>query len=166
MRKVVKEFRLRNGGETYAIGGRGLLRRKLPLSERVELAVDLALGIAHLTPSISQAAALAGVPLYRVQSGIRQCDAEFRRRLEAEKAAKAAAAVEVAKIEAAQIEADRIKAEAAAAFDAAQAEAEAINAQVDAVVAAWTSASPTVLDAAVRMLSPSAVWDAIAPVVA
>ena len=164
MRQVISEYRRHNGGGTYAIGGRGLLRRKLPLSERVELAVDLALGIARLTPSISQAAALAGVPLYRVQSGIRQCDAEFRRRLEAEKAAKAAAAVEVAKIEAAQIEAERIKAEAAA-FDAAQAEAEAINVQVDAVVAAWISASPTVLDAAVRTLSPGAVRGAVASVV-
>jgi len=166
MKQVVTEYQRHNSGGTYAISGRGLLRRKLPLEERVDLAIDLALGIARLTPSISQAAMLVNVPLYRVQSGIRQCDAEFQRRLEAEKAAKAAAAVEVAKIEAAQIEADRIKAEAAAAFDAAQAEAEAINAQVDAVVAAWTSASPTVLDAAVRMLSPSAVWDAIAPVVA
>jgi hypothetical protein len=165
MKQVVTEYQRHNSGGTYAISGRGLLRRKLPLEERVDLAIDLALGIARLTPSISQAAMLVNVPLYRVQSGIRQCDAEFQRRLEAEKAAKAAAAVEVAKIEAAQIEADRIKAEAAA-FDAAQAEAEAINAQVDAVVAAWTSASPTVLDAAVRMLSPSAVWDAIAPVVA
>jgi len=165
MKQVVTEYQRHNSGGTYAISGRGLLRRKLPLEERVDLAIDLALSIARLTPSISQAAMLVNVPLYRVQSGIRQCDAEFQRRLEAEKAAKAADAVEVTEIEAAQIEADRIKAEAAA-FDAAQAEAEAINAQVDAVVAAWTSASPTVLDAAVRMLSPSAVWDAIAPVVA
>jgi len=164
MKQVVTEYQRHNSGGTYAISGRGLLRRKLPLEERVDLAIDLALGIARLTPSISQAAMLVNVPLYRVQSGIRQCDAEFQRRLEAEKAAKAAAAVEVAKIEAAQIEADRIKAEAAA-FDAAQAEAEAINAQVDAVVAAWISASPTVLDAAVRTLSPGAVRGAVASVV-
>jgi hypothetical protein len=165
MRQVVKGYRLRNGGGTYVINGRGYRRRKLSLQDQVDIGIDLALGVAKLTPSIAQAAMLVGVPLHLLQNGIRQCDAEFRRRLEAEKAAEAAAAFEVAKIEAARIEAERIEAEAAA-FDAAQAEAEQINAQVDAVVAVWTSASPAVLDAAVRTLSPSAVWDAIAPVVA
>jgi hypothetical protein len=47
-----------------------------------------------------------------------------------------------------------------------QSEAEQVNAEADAIVTAWDLASPAGRDAAIRTLSPSTVWDAIAPVVA
>jgi len=44
--------------------------------ERVELATDVALGLVTVTPSITQAAALVGAPLYRVEARIKQEEAE------------------------------------------------------------------------------------------
>jgi hypothetical protein len=133
MRKVIAEYRRHNGGAEYTVGGRGILRRKLSTEERVELATDVALGLVTVTPSITQAAALVGAPLHRVEEEIKRADAEYR-----------------------------AKAEARAAV---QEEAEAVHAEADRIVAAWDLASPAGRDAAVRMLSPSAMWDVIAPIV-
>jgi hypothetical protein len=47
----------------------------------------------------------------------------------------------------------------------AQCEAEVANAEADAIVTEWTSASPVARDAAIRILGPATVWDVIVPVV-
>jgi hypothetical protein len=109
MRQVVTDLRHRNGDAGHSIGGRGILRRKLSTEERVELATDVALGLVTVTPSITQAAALVGAPLYRVKEEIRRADAEYKAKADAEARA------------------------------AVQEEAEVVNAQVDVIVAACTS---------------------------
>ena len=49
--------------------------------ERVELATDVALGLVTVTPSITQAAALVGAPLYRVEARIKQAEVEAAARV-------------------------------------------------------------------------------------
>src|SRR5215831_6974650 len=60
MLDIIKNSATRNGNGS-AVGGRGLLRRRLTRQQRISLAADLALGLAHIEPSMKQSAATVGV---------------------------------------------------------------------------------------------------------
>jgi hypothetical protein len=101
--------------------GRGLQRRRLPLTQRIALAADVATGRTQFEHSHAQLAALFGITAPQLRAELRCRDVNA---------------------------ADR-------------AEAEAVN----AIVAAWSDASPQAREIAVNIVGVAAVWDAIAAVV-
>src|SRR5262249_58467931 len=119
-----------------AINGRGLRRRKLTVNQRIDLAADLVSGQRQLVPSFKHAAAL-----------LRTTPTQVRERLKWR----------------AQREARRQEAER---WLQVQEEAEAVNAGAEILVSTWHSTSAAAHEAAVRMIGPTAVWDALARVVA
>ena len=119
-----------------AISGRGLRRRKLTVNQRIDLAADLVSGQRQLVPSFKHAAAL-----------LRTTPTQVRERLKWR----------------AQREARRQEAER---WLQVQEEAEAVNAGAEILVSTWHSTSAAAHEAAVRMIGPTAVWDALARVVA
>jgi hypothetical protein len=149
MRKVISEYRHCNGAE-HAIGGRGVLRRKLSTGKRVKLATDVALGLVIIEPSIAQAAALVGAPLHRVNAEIKRFDEKCQQRQKEAAVAAAETEAEIARV-------SRLVAEGWAemqqeAIAKAQAEAELVNEQADAFVAIWRSTSRAAMLAAVQIL--------------
>ena len=125
-----------NGNGSTPINGRGISRRKLTPVQRAALAADLAVGTVHFTPSLMQAAAAAGTSVPQLRKEL-----AARERAEAERR---------------DIE-QRLN---------LQTEAEAVNAQADAIAAAWQAASPMVREAVVRTVGADAMWEALACVVA
>ena len=119
-----------------AVNGRGARRRKLTDHQRIVLATDVALGLVPLQPSIKTSAAAIGVS-----------PADIRAELKARTVREA-------------------KQWAAEARWRSQEEAEAVNAEAEILADTWRSVAPESREAAVQMIGPGAVWDAIARVIA
>jgi hypothetical protein len=120
------------------LDGRGQARHRhrLSVEQRIERAADLASGVQHLHPSIKDSAALYAVLPLQVSACLKVR---------------------------AQREVERREVECRWRV---QEEAEAVNAEAEILVATWRSTSAEAHEAAVRMIGPSAVWDALARVVA
>jgi len=129
-------LRSQSNGNGSAINGRGLRRRKLTLDQRIDLAADFVSGQRQLVPSFKHAAAL-----------LRTTPTQVRERLKWR----------------AQREARRRGAERRLQV---QEGAEVVNAEAEILADAWRSASAEAHEAAVQMIGPGAVWDAIARVIA
>ena len=129
-------LRSQSNGNSSAINGRGLRRRKLTLDQRIDLAADFVSGQRQLVPSFKHAAAL-----------LRTTPTQVRERLKWR----------------AQREARRRGAERRLQV---QEGAEVVNAEAEILADAWRSASAEAHEAAVQMIGPGAVWDAIARVIA
>ena len=119
-----------------AISGRGLRRRKLTVNQRIDLAADLVSGQRQLVPSFRQAAAL-----------LRTTPTQVRERLKwrAQREARWRGAERRLQV---------------------QEGAEMVNAEAEILADAWRSTSAEAHEAAVQMIGPGAVWDAIARVIA
>jgi hypothetical protein len=143
MQEIIRTSPACNGNGAGSVNGRGLGRRKLTPAQKISLAADLATGQQSLAPSLCQVSALTGVPLWRLSQEL-----------------KARTRQEVAR---AQRETEQREAEQRLQ---AQAEAEALNAEVTAIVMAWDSAAPEAREEAVRVIGVAAVWDTVARVVA
>jgi RPA family protein len=143
MLDIVKNSQNHNGNGSDAIGGRGLLRRKLTPEQRAHLAADVAMGLVHVTPSLKQAADTVGVPMAKLRAELKSRAAQriWDQWLDE---------VERQELERLQV----------------QTEAETINDQADAIVRAWFAAHPDANELAVRLLGPTSVWDVLARVVA
>ena len=120
------------------LDGRGQARQRhrLSLEQRIERAANLASGVQHLHPSIKDSAALYAVLPLRVSECLK---ARAQREVEWR---------------------------AAEARWRSQEEAEAVNAEAEILADTWRSVAPESREAAVQMIGPGAVWDAIARVVA
>jgi len=129
-------LRSQSNGNSSAINGRGLRRRKLTLDQRIDLAADFVSGQRQLVPSFKHAAAL-----------LRTTPTQVRERLKWR----------------AQREARRRGAERRLQV---QEGAEVVNAEAEILADAWRSTSAEAHEAAVQMIGPGAVWDAIARVIA
>jgi len=119
-----------------AISGRGLRRRKLTVNQRIDLAADLVSGQRQLVPSFRQAAAL-----------LRTTPTQVRERLKwrAQREARWRGAERRLQV---------------------QEGAEMVNAEAEILADAWRSTSAEAHEAAVQMIGPGAVWDAIARLIA
>jgi hypothetical protein len=120
------------------LDGRGQARHRhrLSVEQRIERAADLASGVQHLHPSIKDSAALYAILPLRVSECLKAR---------------------------AQREAER---RAAEARWRSQEEAEAVNAEAEILADTWRSVTPESREVAIQMIGPSAVWDAIARVIA
>jgi hypothetical protein len=120
------------------LNGRGQARHRhrLSVEQRIERAANLASGVQHLHPSIKDSAALYAVLPLQVSECL-----------------KARAQREV-------------KWRAAEARWRSQEEAEAVNAEAEILADTWRSVAPESREAAVQMIGPGAIWDAIARVIA
>ena len=129
-------LRSQSNGNSSAINGRGLRRRKLTLDQRIDLAADFVSGQRQLVPSFKHAAALLRTTPTQVRERLKwraQREARWRgaeRRLQVQEGA------------------------------------EMVNAEAEILADAWRSASAEAHEAAVQMIGPGAVWDAIARVIA
>jgi hypothetical protein len=119
-----------------AISGRGLRRRKLTVNQRIDLAADLVSGQRQLVPSFKHAAALLRTTPTQVRERLKWRAQREARRQEAER---------------------RLQ---------VQEEAEMVNVEAEILADTWRSVSPESREVAIRLLGPSAVWDALARVVA
>ena len=129
-------LRSQSNGNSSAINGRGLRRRKLTLDQRIDLAADFVSGQRQLVPSFKHAAALLRTTPTQVRERLKwraQREARWRgaeRRLQVQEGA------------------------------------EMVNAEAEILADAWRSTSAEAHEAAVQMIGPGAVWDAIARVIA
>jgi hypothetical protein len=123
-------------GNDATVSGRGLARRQLTAAELVNLAADFATGRQRLELSLTQIAGLTGVTTAQLRSELK---ARAQRRAVWQEAEQ------------------RLQ---------VQLEAEAVNAQADAIVAAWDSASPLAREAAIRGIGVAHVWEVLANVIA
>jgi hypothetical protein len=69
MLDIVKNSQHHNGNGS--VNGRGVLRRKLSPTLRVNLAADVAMGLTQLTPSLKQTAVALGVSPYSVRQELK-----------------------------------------------------------------------------------------------
>jgi len=129
-------LRSQSNGNGSAINGRGLRRRKLTLDQRIDLAADFVSGQRQLVPSFKHAAALLRTTPTQVRERLKWRVQREARRQETER---------------------RLR---------TQEEAEAVNAEAEILADAWRSTSAEAHEAAVQMIGPGAVWDAIARVIA
>ena len=129
-------LRSQSNGNSSAINGRGLRRRKLTLDQRIDLAADFVSGQRQLVPSFKHAAALLRTTPTQVRERLKWRAQREARRQETER---------------------RLR---------TQEEAEAVNAEAEILADAWRSTSAEAHEAAVQMIGPGAVWDAIARVIA
>jgi len=121
---------------SVAINGRGLNRRHLTLDQRIDLAADLASGRQLLHPSIKSTAASLKITPAQVSERLKWRAQQEARRQEAER---------------------RLQ---------VQEGAEMVNAEAEILADAWRSTSAEAHEAAIQMIGPGAVWDAIARVIA
>jgi len=129
-------LRSQSNGNGSAINGRGLRRRKLTLDQRIDLAADFVSGQRQLVPSFKHAAALLRTTPTQVRERLKWRAQRETRRRGAER---------------------RLQ---------VQEGAEVVNAEAEILADAWRSASAEAHEAAVQMIGPGAVWDAIARVIA
>ena len=129
-------LRSQSNGNSSAINGRGLRRRKLTLDQRIDLAADFVSGQRQLVPSFKHAAALLRTTPTQVRERLKWRAQREARRQEAER---------------------RLQ---------AQEEAEAVNAEAEILADTWRSVAPESREVAIRLLGPGAVWDVLARVVA
>ena len=129
-------LRSQSNGNSSAINGRGLRRRKLTLDQRIDLAADFVSGQRQLVPSFKHAAALLRTTPTQVRERLKWRAQRETRRRGAER---------------------RLQ---------VQEGAEVVNAEAEILADAWRSASAEAHEAAVQMIGPGAVWDAIARVIA
>jgi hypothetical protein len=130
MRTLIKNCALCNDTPEAVVNGRGFKRRKFTPEDRLNLGVQLVLGEVAYKPSIKDVAALVGIPLQLLSGELERLDNNRRRVLERN------------------------------AIATAQEEAEAINAEADAIldawsktVATWSMASPLACEVAAGILS-------------
>ena len=128
-------LRSQSNGNSSAINGRGLRRRKLTLDQRIDLAADFVSGQRQLVPSFKHAAALLRTTPTQVRERLKWRAQREARRQEAER---------------------RLQ---------AQEEAEAVNAEAEILADTWRSVAPESREVAIRLLGPAAVWDALAHVI-
>ena len=129
-------LRSQSNGNGSAINGRGLRRRKLTLDQRIDLAADFVSGQRQLVPSFKHAAALLRTTPTQVRERLKWRAQRETRRRGAER---------------------RLQ---------VQEGAEMVNAEAEILADAWRSTSAEAHEAAVQMIGPGAVWDAIARVIA
>ena len=129
-------LRSQSNGNGSAINGRGLRRRKLTLDQRIDLAADFVSGQRQLVPSFKHAAALLRTTPTQVRERLKWRAQRETRRRGAER---------------------RLQ---------VQEGAEVVNAEAEILADAWRSTSAEAHEAAVQMIGPGAVWDAIARVIA